>query len=134
MSNSTECASFVPRRPWSQRRSTLHVTGKIENVKCTWLLDTGSDVSCVSSRLPGIEKWNLNPQQIVSAAANGIPLRCLGEIVTNIDIGHVSKHNVRLLVIQNLNVPAILVMDTLAKFAHLELIGPIRHLPSIMPS
>ena len=116
VSNSTESASFVPRRPWSQRRSTLHVTGKIENVKCTWLLDTGSDVTCVSSRLPGIEKWNLNPPQSVPAAANGIPLRCLGEIVTNIEMGHVSKHNVHLLVIQNLNIPAILGMDTLAKF------------------
>ena len=110
MSNSTESFSFVPRRPWSQRRS------KIENVKCTWLLDTGSDVTCVSSRLPGIEKWNLNPPQSVPAAANGFILRCLGGIVTNIEIGHVSKHNVRLLVIQNLNVPAILGMDTLAKF------------------
>ena len=116
VSNSTESASFVPRRPWSQRRSTLHVTGKIENVKCTWLLDTGSDVTCVSSRLPGIEKWNLNPPQSVPTAENGIPLRCLGEIVTNIEIGHVSKHNAHLLVIQNLNVPAILGMDTLAKF------------------
>lgn len=116
MSNSTNSASFVPQRPWSQRRCTLHVKGKIENVKCTWLLDTGSDVTCVSSRLPGIEKWNLTPPQSVPAAANGSPLRCLGEIVTNIEIGHVSKQNVRLLVIQNLNVPAILGMDTLAKF------------------
>ena len=116
VSNSTENASFVPRRPWSQRRSTLHVTGKIENMKCTWLLDTGSDVTCVSSRLPGIEKWNLNPPQSVPVAANEIPLRCVGEIVTNIEIGHVSKHNVGLLVIQNLNVSAILGMETLAKF------------------
>ena len=39
----------------------------------------------------------------------------MGEIVTSIEIGHVVKHNVRLLVIQNLNVPAILGMDTLQK-------------------
>ena len=79
-------------------------------------LAVGYWLTCVSSRLPGIEKWNLNPPQSVPAAANGIPLRCLDEIVTNIEIGHVSKHNVRLLVIQNLNVPAILGMDTLEKF------------------
>ena len=54
--------------------------------------------------------------ETVPAAANGSPLRCLGKIVTNIEIGHVSKHNVRLLVIQNLNVSAILGMDTLEKF------------------
>ena len=116
MSNSTKSASIVPQCPWSQRRSTLHVAGKIGNVKCTWLLDTGSDVTCISSRLPGIEKWQLNPPQSVPAAANGNALRCLGEIVTSIEIGHVVKHNVRLLVIQNLNVPAILGMDTLQKF------------------
>ena len=92
------------------------MTGKIENVKCTWLLDTGSDVTCISSRLPGIEKWQLNPPQSVPAAANGNSLRCLGEIVTSIEIGHVVKHNVRRLVIQNLNVPAILDMDTLQTF------------------
>ena len=40
----------------------------------------------------------------------------MGEIVTSIEIGHVSKNNIRLLVIQNLNVPAILGMDTLEKF------------------
>lgn len=56
------------------------------------------------------------PPQSVPAAANGNPLRCLGEIVTSIEIGHVVKHNVRLLVIQNLNVPAILGMDTVQKF------------------
>ena len=116
VSNSTKSASIVPQCPWSQRRSTLHVAGKIGNVKCTWLLDTGSDVTCISSRLPGIEKWQLNPLQSVPAAANGNSLRCLGEIVTSIEIGHVVKHNVRLLVIQNLNVPAILGMDTLQKF------------------
>ena len=56
------------------------------------------------------------PPQSVPAAANGNPSRCFGEIVTSIEIGHVVKHNVRLLVIQNLNVPAILGMDTLQKF------------------
>ena len=40
----------------------------------------------------------------------------MGEIVTSIEIGHVVKHNVRLLVIQNLNAPAILGTDTLQKF------------------
>ena len=79
MSNSIKSASIVPQCPWSQRRSTLHVAGKIGSVKCTWLLDTGSNVTCISSRLPGIEKWQLNPPQSVPAAANGNSLRCLGE-------------------------------------------------------
>ena len=116
MSNSTESASCVPQRSWSQRRSTLHVAGKVANVKCTWLLDTGADVTCISSRLPGIEKSQLSPPQSIPATANGSPLRCLGEIVTNIEIGHVSKDNIGLLVIQNLDVPAVLGMDTLEKF------------------
>ena len=85
-------------------------------MKCTWLLDTDSDVTCITSRLTGIVKWDLNPPQSIPATANGSPLCCVGEIVTNIEIGHVSKHNVCLLVIQNLNVPAILGMDTLEQF------------------
>ena len=98
--------------------TSLHVAGKIENMKSTWLLDTGSDVTCISSRLLGIEKWQLNPLHSVPAAANRNPLHCLGEIVTSTEIGHVVKHNVRLLVMdfQNLNVPAILGMDTLQNF------------------
>ena len=111
--HSTESASCIPQRPWSQRRSTLHVAGNVANVKCTWLLDTGADVTCISSRLPGIEKWQLSPPQSVPAAANRSPLRYVGEIVTSIEIGHVFKHNIRLLVIKNLNVPAILGMDIL---------------------
>ena len=74
VSNSAKSASIVRQWPWSQRGSTLHVAGKIENVKCTWLLDTGSDVTCISSRLPAIEKWQLNsPHSDVTAAANGSP-------------------------------------------------------------
>ena len=82
----------------------------------TWLWDTGSDVTCVSSRLPGVEKWKLTPHQSAPSTANGSPLQCLGKITTNIEIGHVSKSNIRLLVIKNLNVPAILGMDTLETF------------------
>ena len=65
-------------------------------------LAVGYWLTCVSSRLPGTEKWNLNPPQSVPAAVNGISLRSLGEIVTNIEIGHVSEHNVRLLVIHTM--------------------------------
>ena len=89
------------------------MAGKTDNVRCTWLLDTGSDVTCLSSRLPGIEKWHLNPLQSAPSSAKGTPLHCIGEIVTNIKIGHVSKHSVLSRVIQNLDVPAILGMDTL---------------------
>ena len=48
--------------------------------------------------------------------ANGSLLQCLGEITASIEIGHVSKTNIRLLVIKNLNAPAILGMDTLEQF------------------
>ena len=89
------------------------MAGKFENVKCTWLLDTGSDVICISSRLPGIERWQLNPPQSVSAATNGNPLHCLGEIVTSIERRH---HDVHLLDIHNLNFPAILGKNRQQKF------------------
>ena len=79
-------------------------------------MDTGSDVTCVSSRLPGVGKWKLTPPQSVPSTANGSPLQCLGEITASIEIGHVSKTNIRLLVIKNLNAPAILGMDTLEQF------------------
>lgn len=116
VSNTNKSAPFLPKRPWSQRRSTLHVLGKVNTIKCTWLLDTGSDVTCISSRLPDVDKWKLTPPQSAPATANGSPLQCLGEITANIEIGHVSKCNIRVLVIKNLNAPAILGMDTLEKF------------------
>lgn len=37
---------------------------------------------------------------IVQSTANGSPLQCLGEITASIEIGHVSKTNIRLLVIK----------------------------------
>ena len=121
----------------------LHVAGKIENVKHTWLLDTGSDVTCTlwilaqmllvhtSSRLPGIDEWHLDPPQIGPSSANGTPLHCIGEIVTSIVIHQVSKHNVCLLAIQNLNVPVWIPPEVLVP---LELIGFIRHLLLELPS
>ena len=94
----------------------MHVLGKVNKIKCTWLLDTGSDVTFVSSRLLGVGKWKLTTPQSVPSTANGSPLQCLGEITASIEIGHVSKTNIRLLVIKNLNTPAILGMDTLEQF------------------
>ena len=114
--NTNKSPPFLPKRPWSQRKSTLHVLGKVNKIKCTWLLDTGSDVTCVSSRLPDVGKWKFTPPQSVPSTANGSPLQCLGEITASIEIGHVSKTNIRLLVIKNLNAPAILGMDTLEQF------------------
>ena len=51
-------------------------------------------------------------------SAPSTALECLGEITTNvgIEIGHVSKSNIRVLVIKNLNFTAILAMGTLEKF------------------
>jgi hypothetical protein len=49
-------------------------------------------------------------------SAPSTALECLGEITTNVEIGHVSKSNIRVLVIKNLNFTAILAMGTLEKF------------------
>lgn len=50
-------------------------------------------------------------------SAPSTALECLGEITTNVEIGHVSKSNIRVLVIKNLNsIKAILAMGTLEKF------------------
>ena len=115
VSNANE-SNPQPQQPWTQGRSTLHVLGSAGGVKCTWLVDTGSDITFVSSKLPGIEKLKLCPTQSAPAAANGSPLGCVGEVVTSVQIGHVLKESVRVLVIQNLNTPAILGIDTLEKF------------------
>ena len=115
-SNTNKSPPFLPKRTWSHRKSTLHVLGKVNKIKCTWVLDTGSDVTFVSSRLLGVGKWKLTPPQSVPTTANGSLLQCLGEITASIEIGHVSKTNIRLLVIKNLNTPAILGMDTLEQF------------------
>ena len=88
-----------PQQPWTQGSSTLHVLGKADGMKCTWLVDTDTDITCVSPELPGIEKLKLCPTQSVPAAANGSPLGCVGEVVTTVQIGHVLKEIVRVLVI-----------------------------------
>ena len=46
---------------------------------------------------------NLKLPQNAPSSANGTPIHCIDEKVTSDEIGHVSKHNVRLLVIQNLH-------------------------------
>ena len=116
VSNANE-STPQPQQPWTQGRSTLHVLGSADGVKCTWLVDTGSDITCVSSKLPGTEKLKLCPTQSARAAANGSPLGCVREVVTTIQIGHVLKESVRVLEIQNLNPSAILGIYTLEKFA-----------------
>ena len=116
VSNANE-STPQPQQPWTQGRSPLHVLGSADGVKCTWLVDTGSDITCVSSKLPGTEKLKLCPTQSARAAANGSPLGCVREVVTTIQIGHVLKESVRVLEIQNLNPSAILGIYTLEKFA-----------------
>ena len=66
--------------------------------------------------MSGVDKWKLTPTQSVPSTAIGSRLQCLGEITADIEIGHAFKSNVRLLVIKNLNAPAILRMDTLEQF------------------
>ena len=89
-----------PQQPWTQSRNTLHVLESAGGVKCTWLVDTGSDITCVSSKLPGIEKLKLFPPQSIPAAANGSPLGCIGGNSDHSTDWSCIERQVRVLVIQ----------------------------------
>ena len=43
-------------------RSTLKVLGSVGDIRCTLLVDRDSDITYVSSKLPGIDKLNLHPK------------------------------------------------------------------------
>ena len=92
---------------------TMHVAGKIGKVICTWLIDTGADVTCVSSQLPGIKGAVMHSATSSPVTANGTHLKVLGELITTINIGHVIRPSVKVLVVDRLNSPAILGLDVL---------------------
>ena len=99
-----------------QGRSTMHVLGKSGTIKCNWLVDTSSDVTCISANLPSVDQLKLSPPRSTPTTANGSHLGCIGEVSTKVHVGHVVQDNVRVLVIKNLNTAAILGMDFLTTF------------------
>ncbi|KAK3699102.1 hypothetical protein QZH41_008905, partial [Actinostola sp. cb2023] len=58
----------------------------------------------------------LLPPTSSPSAANGSRLQCVGEVVTTIKIGHVTRPSVRVLVVDKLNSPAILGVDVLRNY------------------
>ena len=73
-------------------------------------------VSCVSAALPGINSLPRTPTEHSPIGANGLPLRCVGQISADLLIGPAVVSNARILVIENLSAPAILGTDVLGKF------------------
>ena len=95
---------------------SLHVKGRIGKLCCTWLVDTGAVVSCVSAALPGINSIPRTPTTHSPVGANGLPLRCIGQISADLLIGPAAVSGARILVVENLSAPAILGTDVLGKF------------------
>ena len=111
----------TPKAPSLRKGNvTLHVAGKAGSVACTWLVDTGADVTCISSQLPGVQDLRLSPPTSIPAASNLTKLDCLGEVVTTIKIGHITKPAVRVLVVRELNVSAILGLDVLHDYERMS--------------
>ena len=111
----------TPKAPSLRKGNvTLHVAGKAGSVACTWLVDTGADVTCISSQLPGVHDLRLSPPTSIPAASNLTKLDCLGEVVTTIKIGHITKPAVRVLVVRELNVSAILGLDVLHDYERMS--------------
>ncbi|KXJ07775.1 Retrovirus-related Pol polyprotein from transposon 17.6 [Exaiptasia diaphana] len=94
-------------------KQTLHVGGHIGKTPCTWLVDTGADVTCVSAQLPGVNKLAVESTRSKPLAANGLHLNVVGETTASIKIGHPP---VRILVVDKLNFPAILGLDVCRRY------------------
>ena len=73
-------------------------------------------VSCVSAALPGINSIPRTPTTHSPVGANGLPLRCIGQISVDLLIGPAAVSGARILVVENLSAPAILGTDVLGKF------------------
>ena len=99
----------------------MHVAGKIGKVTCTWLIDTGADVTCVSAQLPGIKEAIMHPATSSPMTANGSHLKVVGELITTINIGHIIRPSVKVLVVDRLNSPAILGLDVLRCYDNLTI-------------
>ena len=97
--------------------TSLHVRGQIGKLCCTWLVDTGAMVTCVSAALPGIKSLTWAPTKQRPVGANGLSLNCVGEVTADISIGPAILNNVRILVVENLSAPAILGTDVLRTFS-----------------
>ncbi|KAK3746994.1 hypothetical protein QZH41_011945 [Actinostola sp. cb2023] len=63
----------------------------------------------------------LLPPTSSPSAANGSRLQCVGEVVTTIKIGHVTRPSVRVLVVDKLNSPAILGVDVLRNYDNMTI-------------
>ena len=102
--------------PHSPHVRSLHVRGRISKFDCTWLIDTGAMVTCVSASLPGISSLTLAPATVHPIAANQTSLKSVGMLSVSILIGTVVMNDVQVLVVEGLSAPAILGNDVLASF------------------
>ena len=64
--------------PHSSQVRSLHVRGRIAKLDCTWLVDTGAMVTCVSTSLPGVRSLPLAPATVHPIAANRTTLKSVG--------------------------------------------------------
>ena len=103
-------------RPHSPHVRSLHVRGRISKFDCTWLIDTGAMVTCVSASLPGVSSLPLAPATVHPIAANQTTLKSVGMLSVSILVGSVVMNDVEVLVVEGLSAPAILGNDVLASF------------------
>ena len=103
-------------RPHSPHVRSLHVRGRISKFDCTWLIDTGAMVTCVSASLPGVGSLPLAPATVHPIAANQTTLKSVGMLSVSILVGSVVMNDVEVLVVEGLSAPAILGNDVLASF------------------
>ena len=96
---------------------SLHVGGTVGKISCSWLVDTGAAVTCISASLPGINVLEIRPTFRKPIGANGLPLSCVGTITADVGIGPTQVSHVPIIVVKDLSAPAIIGMDVLSRFS-----------------
>lgn len=91
--------------------SRIELDGEIGGVKCRWLLDTGAQISVITTDLASSAKGKRLPPQHVPHTVDGSPLQTAYDLITDCKVGeqHVPQH--RFTVVEQSTFPAIIGMD-----------------------
>ena len=105
-------------------RTTPLIRGTVDGVPVTWLADTGSDVTFVTSNCPAVRRRAFRPLVHLASAPvtiDGTPLKVRGTVDATVVCGHLPARRHTLLIVDSVNTDCVLGNDFLSLYGEVAL-------------
>ena len=100
-------------------RNTPLIEGAVDGIPVTWLADTGSDVTFVTSNCPAVKRRTFRPLVLPASAPvtiDGTPLKVRGTVDVTVTCGHLPARRHAIMIIDSVNTDCVLGNDFLSLY------------------